>query len=71
MKVNIEVKLKPFNTPNYVIVDEPAKLREEGFTEGRKFSLSELDADTLSRMCYDFRIEIFKKAGKREPPIAV
>lgn len=71
MNANIEVKLKPFKTPNFVLVEEPAKPREEGFAEGRKFSLSELDADTLSRMCNDFRAEIFKKAGRHEPPTAV
>ena len=71
MKTSIEIKLKPFKTPNYALVDEDAKPREEGFSEGRKFHLSELDACTLSRMCNDFRKEVFKKAGKQEPPIAI
>lgn len=68
MKVNIEVSLKPFITPNYVLTDEPPNSREDGYVECRQFRLSELHADTLSKMCDDFRKEVFKKAGKQEPP---
>lgn len=68
MEVNIKLKLKPFTTPNFVLVDEPSKPRGEGFSEGRKFALSELDAETLERMCDDFTREVFKKSGKQRPP---
>ena len=70
MKVHIEIKLKPFTTPNYVLVDESAKPKDQGFSESKKFSLSELDAATLSSLCDEFRREVFKKAGKREPDTA-
>ena len=54
-----------------VIVDELDHRKENGFSEARKFHLSEVDAETLSKMCDDFRSEIFKKAGKRPPPTEV
>jgi hypothetical protein len=71
MKVNIEIRLKPFNIPHFVVVDGPTNPREKGLGEGRKLSLRELDTDTLSRMCNDFRKGVFKRAGKQEPPTAV
>ena len=68
MEVKIEIKLKGFLVPNYVMVEGSAKPRQEGFTEDRKFHLSELDAITLDQLCRDFRDEIFKRAGKNQPP---
>ena len=29
--------------------------------------VSEVDAETLSKLCNDFRAEVFKKAGKIDP----
>lgn len=67
MKASIEVKLKPFNVPNFVLVDEPLKERQDGFSEGRKYALSELDAETLEALCWEFKQEVFAKAGKQSP----
>ncbi len=68
MKTTIEIKLKPFKVPDFVLVDECRKRRQEGFVESRTFNLSEIDECTLSKMCNDFRNEVFKKAGKNPPP---
>ncbi len=68
MKTTIEIKLKPFTVPNFVLVDEDRRLRQEGVIESRNFHLSEIDECTLSKMCNDFRNEVFKKAGKNPPP---
>lgn len=70
MKVTVEVKLKSFTVPNYVLVDEPPRPREEGFLEGRKYALSELDALTLEKLCDEFTQAVFNKAGKQRPPQA-
>jgi hypothetical protein len=32
-----------------------------------KWSLKEVDAETLAKMCDDFRAEIFRKAEKPDP----
>lgn len=60
MKTTIEVTLKPFTVPNFVVVESmPGK---DGLP------LSALDSLTLDRMCSEFRIAVFKKAGKEQPP---
>jgi hypothetical protein len=65
MKMNIE--LKPFNTPNFVIQKVAAGKRQDGFTEAPKYSLCEIPAETLDELCNEFRAEIFKKAKKKDP----
>jgi hypothetical protein len=67
MSVKIDLELQPFNTPNFVIVKMPARPRHDGWQESPKYSLAELDAQTLSALCDQFRAEIFKKAGKDDP----
>ena len=67
MKVKIELDLLSFDTPNYVLVKQKPGKREDGFKEGPKFHLEELDSLTLAKLCDDFRTEIFKKAGKQQP----
>lgn len=65
--MKIEIKLQPFTTPNFVIAQVPPQPREHGFAQAPSFPLSEVDADSLSVMCDEFRAEVFKKAGKRDP----
>lgn len=64
MKASLEVELKPFQTPNFVLLEvkvggEPASV-----------PLSALDSRTLDRLCRNFRDEMFRKAGKEQPPEA-
>lgn len=70
MKTKIEVELKPFQVPNYVLTVSTADKWEDGFREMPKYHLSELSANTLERLCEDFTREVFKKAGKSRPPQA-
>ena len=69
MSVNIELKLKPFSTPNFVLVEETPLSRQDGFREGRKFSLGEIGAVELSALCDKFRMDVFTKAGKDDPSL--
>ena len=69
MSVNIELKLKPFSAPNFVLVEETRLSRQEGCREGRKFSLREIGVVELSALCDKFRSEVFKKAGKDDPSL--
>lgn len=68
MQVKIELDLVPFNIPNYILVKGKPCKREDGFKEAIKFHLSELDSLTLDKLCEEFRKEVFKKAGKEQPP---
>jgi hypothetical protein len=60
----IEVKLKPFNVPNNVLVDEPARPRQEGMHEPRSIPVSELPASTLQEMASEWLFALYNKAGK-------
>ena len=68
MKIQIELKIKPFKVPNYVLVEQPPYPREEGLVEPQKFHLSELDSYALEEMCKEFTDSVFLKAGKGRPP---
>lgn len=65
MKATIELTLKPFTVPNYVIAEPP---KAPGEQPDGSFPLSMIDAATLERMCDDFRSAVFEKAGKSPPP---
>jgi hypothetical protein len=65
MKMTID--LQPFQTPNFVIGKTTALPRGDGWHPSPKWSLKEVDAETLARMCDEFRAEVFKKAGKIDP----
>ena len=68
MKIKLEMEIKPFNVPNFVIPIKEGKSREDGFQEPVGIHLSELDSDTLEKMCEEFRKKVFNKAGKNLPP---
>lgn len=63
----MKLKLQPFTTPNFVIATRPPGTRREGIQEAPKWALSDVDADTLAKLCDEFRAEVFKKAGKDDP----
>jgi hypothetical protein len=64
----IELKLKDFTVPNYVLVEMLPGRREDGINiDGNKFTLSQVDADSLGQLCDHFRAAIFEKAGKQDP----
>lgn len=63
------LKLRPFTVPNFVIVEVPPRLRQEGFREAPTLALAELDAGTLSGLCDQFRAAVFKKADKIDPEV--
>ncbi len=64
----MNVDLVGFSVPNFVRMKMPIRPRQEGFNpEPPSFSLKEIDADTLSSLCDNFRREVFNKAGKIDP----
>ncbi len=65
MKMTIE--LQPFITPNYVIAVSKEGLKQNGVVENPKWHINELDEETLSEMCDQFRHDIFTKACKVDP----
>lgn len=65
--MEIKIKLKPINTPNFVLSEPRPGKREDGPLEPPKFALSEIDEETLHLLCEQFRKDVFKKAGKTDP----
>lgn len=63
----LNVDLQPWVTPNFVILEMPPAQRQDGFKEGPKLSLAEVDTDTLALQCDAFRAEVFRSAGKVDP----
>ena len=66
MKATLQFELQPFVVPNFV--RRKASGIELGREEEMTFPLSDIDALTLDRLCEQFRNEIFRKAGKEQPP---
>lgn len=63
------IKLKPFQTPNFVIAEATPRPRQEGFKSesAPTWPLKEVEAEDLAEMCDAFRAEIFRKAEKKDP----
>ena len=66
MKAKVEITLRPFTVPNFVLAE--AAIKQEGEPDNpRSFPLSALEPETLDRMCDEFREAVFKKAAMRPP----
>lgn len=57
----MNVKTKPFTTPNFIIEDD------DFAPHARGFRLDLFSGEELSAKCDEFRAEVFKKAGKKDP----
>lgn len=68
MKATIEVRLRPFIVPNFVIAESDTAAAKD---DGVSYPLTAIDAETLDRMCSEFRDAVFKKASRQQPPRAV
>lgn len=68
MKATLQVELQPFQTPNFVRAVQKAGKREDDMQEAASYPLSDIDPETLGKLCDDFRDEVFRKAGKNRPP---
>ena len=65
--MKIEIQLQPFSTPSFVRQVIPSGIRGEG----QIFALSAVPATSLSELCDQFRKDVFEKAGKKDPKLAM
>lgn len=65
MDATITIKLKPWIVPNFARRDRGRGHADDDESIG--IPLSDLSPETLDKMCDEFRREVFKKAGQREP----
>jgi len=66
MKTKLEINLKPFKTPNFILEQKTGGMQTDD--NPRSFELKMFDARTLEKMCEEFTDAVFRKAGKRRPP---
>jgi len=67
----IDIDLKGFVVPDYLMENSLTLPVAPGVSSrtARTFDLSEIPAETLDKMCYEFKREVFKRAGKSMLPI--
>ena len=65
----MEIKLKSWIVPNFVIGKMPKTLRQDEFKPDNdpKWALADVEEEILSDQCDRFRAEVFEKAGKKDP----
>jgi hypothetical protein len=64
---SIKVELKSLNVPNFVIpVSKPGR-KQDGFKPVEGIPIGDMDENTLSVLCDEFRRNVFIKAGKTDP----
>ena len=61
MKINLELEIKNFRTPNYV---RSIRSSEEPALGDEIIHIRDIDEATLHDLCDEFKREIFRKAGK-------
>jgi hypothetical protein len=71
MTATVNVELAPFSVPEVAFVQSSARLKHAGLASAVGFSLSELDAETLSSLCDEWRASVFGIAGKADPQKSV
>lgn len=62
MKTKVELNVKLWGSPNFVLIKNPDKEAQD-----LSIPLALIDAHTLERLCDEYRDEVFKKAGKSRP----
>lgn len=68
MKPTITIEIKAFQTPDFVLAENPPERLARGLTEPERYPLSALDAEVLEQLCSDFTSAVFKQAGKQRLP---
>jgi len=63
MKIKLEVELKPFTVPNYVIQVKEPRLIQDGFNSSEGIPLNQLSRETLIKLCEEFKNSVLNKGG--------
>ena len=65
--MKIEVELNPFIVPEKVIQKTKPFAEGRGYSSLPTYLLSDLEEETLSALCDEFRKGVFAQAGKIDP----
>ncbi len=70
MKANVEVTIHPFVVP--FLVRRIGNTAATGDPDAEAaFELTTIDAETLSALCDQFRVDVFKQARKQDPKLTL
>lgn len=69
--MDVKVKINNFEVPTHVRQESKVGLKQNGLVMSPSWELCELDLDTLSDLCDQFRKDVFAKANKIDPRKAV
>lgn len=61
------IKLRQWPAPNFAVPDRAPGRRQDGWKELEPIPVNELSAETLAQMADDWRADLFRKAGKKDP----
>lgn len=61
----VDITVEPFGIPNFV--RRAKKTAASGDDSDPAFPLRDVDVNTLSALCDQFRADVFKHAGKTDP----
>lgn len=68
MSASMEVNLRNFQVPNFVIQERLVPgLKQDGFKPVDGIPLKEVPESALAHLCDNFRAAVFEKAGKKDP----
>lgn len=71
MKMNMEFDVVLFNVPGSVIQTQVRDRLAIEYKQVRSFTLAEISEEILSKLCEQFREDVFKKAGKVDPKLSI
>lgn len=63
----IELKLKPWTTPNFATVEQPPRPKQDGMRELPSIPVKELSQEALDGLATEWLRELYEKAGKVQP----
>ena len=64
MKTTVQLEIASFKVPDRIAVKGSIGMKNEGYTDQRTLHLSEVDPETLAKLCDEFRENVFKVAAK-------
>lgn len=69
MNAKIVLRVRPFSLPNFVTIEVPSSepTSRSDPPPAATMAIPDLDAETLSILCDEFRAAIFAKAKKQDP----
>lgn len=63
---SVELKLKPWTTPNFAQIEQPPGKRQDGFKELPSISVKDLSPQALSDLAEQWCNELYRRAGKAQ-----